>query len=497
LDLVSYTAGPGITRSEGSYDLFPTSFFKSITAVQNTVKECSTNKNDSIFNISDGRVNGTKLFSLESEEHVIPYPKQQPSPISDHSKSPVEKSNNIVSHVISNESEFISLSPVSSVKSNNSSNVTPSQNNTTTLSAISSASNEEIDLEGDGSEPGKVYECEFCDAKFRIRGYLTRHMKKHSSKKAYHCPFHDSNSSSKCHATGGFSRRDTFKTHLKARHFKYPPGVKSAKRTGMVGWCGICGERVLNNEIWVERHIEGGKCPGLPKSYLENLNPGRKKTGKHSKFLDVENVKQSLILGDSKRDVNEFLSKMVSPTLTATNTPSPNVPISYGFDQTPLPIQSQISHEIQPSIEFQNNDESSNKTPFLFTNKSHIPPSQQFIQSQTIKKDPEVAMLIERKMLLQQYISALQKAATIPDPQNQYPTPQQFTPEPAMNFNQNCFHPLNGEEEEDYPSLDSEYSPAVLKNIASMTSYPVNSFQNLQSDNFSYNGNYGVSLEES
>lgn len=138
-------------------------------------------------------------------------------------------------------------------------------------------------------EAERKYCCSLCKASFRIRGYLTRHMKKHASSKAYRCPFYEKDAKCKCHATGGFSRRDTFKTHLKSRHFKYPPGIKSGNRNGMIGWCTLCGQNFANNEIWVEKHIETGECPNLPEEYMKSLiqRGGRKKTGKQSRMLDI------------------------------------------------------------------------------------------------------------------------------------------------------------------------------------------------------------------
>ena len=41
-------------------------------------------------------------------------------------------------------------------------------------------------------------------------------------------------------SSGGFSRRDTFKTHLKALHFVYPAGTKSLERNFKSGRCGGC-----------------------------------------------------------------------------------------------------------------------------------------------------------------------------------------------------------------------------------------------------------------
>lgn len=106
--------------------------------------------------------------------------------------------------------------------------------------------------------------CPHCSASFRIRGYLTRHMKKHAMKKAYSCPFFDCEEKNPCHPTGGFSRRDTYKTHLKARHFLYPPGTRSENRSKVGGTCRGCGTKFDSNERWVEEHIHKKQCPGLP-----------------------------------------------------------------------------------------------------------------------------------------------------------------------------------------------------------------------------------------
>lgn len=89
---------------------------------------------------------------------------------------------------------------------------------------------------GDGESGSEIYQCPHCDVNFKIRGYLTRHLKKHAVKKAYSCPFYkysiyvdENNLTHKCHPNGGFSRRDTYKTHLKSRHFKYPKESRQRK----------------------------------------------------------------------------------------------------------------------------------------------------------------------------------------------------------------------------------------------------------------------------
>lgn len=111
------------------------------------------------------------------------------------------------------------------------------------------------------------YKCAHCDARFKVKGYLTRHVKKHNTLKAFQCPFyldHEKQSSgTKCHPTGGFSRRDTYKTHLKALHFIYPPGTKSSERSFISGRCAGCFQYFENNAKWLEDHIENGGCSGV------------------------------------------------------------------------------------------------------------------------------------------------------------------------------------------------------------------------------------------
>lgn len=139
--------------------------------------------------------------------------------------------------------------------------------------------------------------CHYCDASFRMRGYLTRHIKKHAIEKAYKCPFFspDAPPELRCHTTGGFSRRDTYKTHLKARHLAFPAGVRPQDRNRSPGHCTQCGERCGSTENWVEQHIETGECSGLPADYVRTVKSERK-SGKlrviktsngHSRFIST------------------------------------------------------------------------------------------------------------------------------------------------------------------------------------------------------------------
>lgn len=167
------------------------------------------------------------------------------------------------------------LSPVTSSSSNNDSILSKKKSNNQVSNhetPLSSTSDSSPFLPNDDEKSNdKIHQCPHCDAVFKIRGYLTRHLKKHAVKKAYSCPFHkfsiyidENNITHKCHPNGGFSRRDTYKTHLKSRHFKYPKGTKTKERSNSPGNCSMCGEYFANSEIWCEIHVEGGECKFLP-----------------------------------------------------------------------------------------------------------------------------------------------------------------------------------------------------------------------------------------
>lgn len=64
---------------------------------------------------------------------------------------------------------------------------------------------------------------------------------------------------SSCHQTGVFSRCDTFKNHLKALHFEYPPGTKKRDRTVVAGRCKHCGIKFANVDTWLNEHV-GKTC---------------------------------------------------------------------------------------------------------------------------------------------------------------------------------------------------------------------------------------------
>lgn len=123
---------------------------------------------------------------------------------------------------------------------------------------------------------GSRFVCNHCDAEFRVRSYLTRHLRKHNNAMAFVCPFYQDievdddhlflcggKTGAKCHPTGGFSRKDTFKTHLKALHFIYPPRTRSRERSTLGGRCAGCFEYFDTNVAWFKEHIEPKVCPGF------------------------------------------------------------------------------------------------------------------------------------------------------------------------------------------------------------------------------------------
>ncbi|AMD22710.1 HHL060Wp [Eremothecium sinecaudum] len=155
-----------------------------------------------------------------------------------------------------------------------------------------------LSKEEEGQEGKDKFVCHYCDAEFRIRGYLTRHIKKHAVEKAYHCPYFNSTAppETRCHTTGGFSRRDTYKTHLRSRHFIYPEGIKTQDRNKSPGHCAHCGKWFENTSKWIEKHIESGSCSGLPEGTILPAKSARKagklkmiktSTG-HSRFITTQ-----------------------------------------------------------------------------------------------------------------------------------------------------------------------------------------------------------------
>lgn len=146
---------------------------------------------------------------------------------------------------------------------------------------------------GEGDEEGE-YICHYCDARFKMRGYLTRHIKKHALRKAYNCPFYNENlpKDDRCHTSGGFSRRDTYKTHMRSHHFTYPPGVRPADRSRYGGECSFCKKQFPNANVWIKDHIEKGRCEYLPQDYLNDVK-AQETTSKPKPLNKLKMIKTS------------------------------------------------------------------------------------------------------------------------------------------------------------------------------------------------------------
>lgn len=242
------------------------------------------------------------------------------------------------------------LSPTTSNSSNNESILSNEKNKkkdkeetpmTSNSSPYSSSEHDEYKVKSEEDGEIKTYHCPHCNAVFKIRGYLTRHVKKHAINKAYSCPFHkfsiyidENNITHKCHPTGGFSRRDTYKTHLKARHFKYPHGTKTKDRSNTPGNCSMCGEHFQNSEIWCEIHIEGAECKFLP-------------AGFKGKSIIKNRLKKQLTKQRSKKlsESIDSSSLFETPSSNSSKTPVPldNNSMSYDYNNSNSPSTSTSS----------------------------------------------------------------------------------------------------------------------------------------------------------
>lgn len=249
---------------------------------------------------------------------------------------------------ISNNSGLLPISP----QSNNSPNDTLKNlkdkiitnkdislnNNSITNINITNSNTTVNDKNNKFDEPG-AFICHYCDAEFKIRGYLTRHIKKHALDKAYHCPYYNNTlpPELRCHNSGGFSRRDTYKTHLKARHFTYPGGVKPNARNKSSGHCSHCHMFFDNTDIWIKDHIELGKCNGLPTEYLKkisnNNNNKKKKINNKLKMIKTSNGHSRFVSSvESVVDPKVLLNKdaLEAMAIVASNTNNSHILSKHG-----------------------------------------------------------------------------------------------------------------------------------------------------------------------
>lgn len=394
--------------------------------------------------------NELDVFKLNTKDHTYKVakdirPKKEPS--SDEDLSEVE-SDDYQHQDKNNSRQGIELSPITSNSSNNESIDSPqlnkkldTQNFTSpTSSELESADGDgDVDVDGEDGEDGdKIHHCPHCEATFKIRGYLTRHLKKHADTKAYTCPFHkfsiyidEHNNTHKCHPNGGFSRRDTYKTHLKSRHFKYPKGIKTKDRPRSSGNCSMCGEFFENAEIWCEIHVEGGECKYLPpgfkgKSRIKN----RLRRERIQREKAIQRKMRQQILRDQKNGVNPRSSQQggIYPSQDQSNFTGLDSEYSTPFMDTPKSINTPVHNtEQSPGAYSVQSHHTVNSSGSPIYNQMHQQqPIPQQPKPQTFREDFGFPQLLNNNSNNDDYTYPKQQAT-----QFQYAT-QLFTP-PVLN----------------------------------------------------------------
>ncbi|CAG98248.1 C2H2-type zinc finger protein [Kluyveromyces lactis] len=180
------------------------------------------------------------------------------------------------------------------------------------VSSTDSESQVPTDKSDEKKETDMKFVCHYCDAEFKMRGYLTRHIKKHAIEKAYHCPFWDASlpSEKRCHSTGGFSRRDSYKTHLRSRHFIYPDNVKNVDRVNSHGHCGRCKKHFDSTNEWIEHHIENRECEAILPTFKGNLKKS-KKCGKLKMIMTSDGqsrfISNQATISEAKVPISNFM----------------------------------------------------------------------------------------------------------------------------------------------------------------------------------------------
>ncbi|KAK9387323.1 hypothetical protein V1515DRAFT_601455 [Lipomyces mesembrius] len=111
------------------------------------------------------------------------------------------------------------------------------------------------------SYASRPHSCTVCGRGFSRPNDLLRHQKSHQGDAPFCCPYHAADG--RCHPSGGFSRCDTYKNHLKSMHFDYPAGTKKKERQGAGGKCRACLMEFENVDEWISAHVESGRCKVL------------------------------------------------------------------------------------------------------------------------------------------------------------------------------------------------------------------------------------------
>ncbi|KAH3662262.1 hypothetical protein OGAPHI_005510 [Ogataea philodendri] len=115
-------------------------------------------------------------------------------------------------------------------------------------------------------QDSRPFTCQTCSRSFKRLNDLMRHEKCHLSKLGeweFRCPFFindPAGRSENCHHSGQFTRCDTYKNHLKAIHFKYPPNTPKSDRSKVSGSCRECGMYFNNVQEWLTTHVETKEC---------------------------------------------------------------------------------------------------------------------------------------------------------------------------------------------------------------------------------------------
>lgn len=227
------------------------------------------------------------------------------------------------------------IPPAISSFNNHNSNILKQDNGSTNSPSITASKSNDISpvsSNGNGTDvlpenfqlpEGVNYICHYCDASFQVRGYLSRHIKKHAIVKEYTCPYYrhvnetksfmehnlktsyykndeDAEDARKkfqsmkhvCHNHNGeFWRKDTLMIHLKKKHYSVDrntlklvleqkkleqgPNVKSKPKidaTKLPGTCICCNERFANADDFCNNHVLAGSCAALPNGYSIKTN---------------------------------------------------------------------------------------------------------------------------------------------------------------------------------------------------------------------------------
>ncbi|EGV65645.1 protein with similarity to stp1p [Yamadazyma tenuis] len=293
-------------------------------------------------------------------------------------------------------------------------------------------------LNGPG-DSNKAHQCPQCEATFKLRGYLTRHLKKHSIKKAYCCPFHkfsvyidEANVTHQCHPTGGFSRRDTYKTHLKSRHFQYPKGTKTKERAKSCGNCSMCGEFFPNSEIWCEIHIEGGECKFLPAGFI-----GKSRIkNKLKKEMKRKGIKIETAYTEYSSLVNEIIKQETSKGIK-TEENEYEYENEYDFDSQDLsPLSSELSQS--PMLEADISKKHQQQPHSTSSVQQLSPPHQQSVSP--LQQRNEVQQRVNPPHTQAASVAPLQQ---VQQQQNVLPSASQFNANPQQMPIMNEYYDIN------------------------------------------------------